>query len=279
MSGSSHARFLALHTATRPLLLPNAWDAASARLWQHAGATAVATSSAAMAWSRGYADGGALPRADLLDALRGIVRVTAVPVSADIEHGYSDDPQAVAALVVEVVDTGAIGINLEDGGGPPALLAAKIAAIRAALGAAPCFINARTDVYLRALASGEAAVAMSIARLAQYRDAGADGGFVPGLTSADDAATIARAVPLAINVMAMPGLARVDALAAAGVQRISSGPQLFKAAFGTALAATQAYLRGDFAPALASTLDFGRINALFADPEPGCDRSAKDAAD
>ena len=265
MPDHAHARFVALHQGATPLLLANAWDAASARLWQEAGAQAIATSSAAVAWSRGYADGGVLPRADLLDSLRGIVRVTSVPVTADIEDGYSDDPAEVAALVVDVVDAGAVGINLEDGGGAPALLAAKITAIRAALGTRPLFINARTDVYLHGLATGVDAIAMSIERLGAYRDAGADGGFVPGLASADDAAAIVAASPgLAINVMAMPGLASPAALSAAGVRRISGGPSLFKAAFGAGEIAARAWLGGDFAPSFVNSLDYARLNRMFS---------------
>lgn len=264
MSRPMHATFAALHTADRPLLLPNAWDAASARLWQEAGATAVATSSAALAWSRGYADGGVLPRAVLLDALRGILRVVSVPVTADIEEGYSDDPDEVAALVAEIVTAGIVGINLEDGGGTPGSLVAKIKAIRTRLDDAPLFINARTDVYLRGMAGGEDAVAMAIERLRLYADAGADGGFVPGLTSASDAGAIAAKVPLAINVMAMPGLASPGALAAAGVRRISAATWLFKRAYGAGLRATRDYLLGDFEACFDNTLDYDALNRMFA---------------
>ena len=264
MTLSHHAQFVALHDTDVPLMLPNAWDAASARLWQEAGATAIATSSAAVAWALGHADGGRLPREELLASLRGILRVVSVPVTVDAEDGYSDDPRAVAGLMREIVAAGAIGVNLEDGGDPPTLLVDKIRAIRETDGAAPLFVNARTDVYLRGMASGDDAIATTVERLVAYRDAGADGGFVPGLASAEDAAKIVAAVPgLAINVMAMPGLAPVDALAQAGVRRISAGPAFFKHAYGTAEASVRAWLGGDFAPASANALDYARLNALF----------------
>ncbi|HZH44696.1 MAG TPA: isocitrate lyase/phosphoenolpyruvate mutase family protein [Lysobacter sp.] len=263
MSSTLHARFVELHRTDRPLLLANAWDAASARLLQDAGAPAVATSSAAVAWSRGYADGGALPREELLSSLAGIVRVTQVPVTADIEDGYGDDPVQVAALVADVAVAGAVGINLEDGGGDPALLAAKIRAIRARLGGTPLFVNARTDVYLRGLAEGEAAVRETIARLRIYRDAGADGGFVPGLVDAAHARAVADAVDLRINVMARPGLAPIADLAAAGVCRISVGPWLFYRAYTPALDAARAFLAGDVGPMLQPGLDFATLNRLF----------------
>lgn len=264
MTSTLHARFVALHEAAQPLLLANAWDAASARLWQEIGAPAIATTSAAVAWSRGYADGGTLPRRELLDSLQGIVRVTAVPVSIDVEDGYSDEPHAVAALVTELVEAGAIGINLEDGAGEPALLAAKIRAIRDRLGDTPLFINARTDVYLRGLASGSAAVAETIERLSLYREAGADGGFVPGLVTLDDAAAIAGTVPIALNLMAVPGLPPVAELRAAGVRRISMGPGLFRTAFAAGKLAAEACLRGEFEPMFASPFDYAAMNRMFA---------------
>src|SRR3546814_9690421 len=115
-----------------------------------------------------------------LGALHGSLRVVSVPVTVDIEDGYSDDPLAVADLARAIAAAGAVGVNIEDGGGAPALLVDKIRAIREPDGAAPLFVNARTDVYLRGMASGDEAVAMTVERLTAYRDAGADGGFVPG---------------------------------------------------------------------------------------------------
>ena len=168
--------------------------------------------------------------------------------------------------MAEVVDAGAVGINLEDGAGAPESLAAKIRAIRARLGDTPLFVNARTDVYLAELAQGDAAVAMTIERLRLYRDAGADGGFVPGLTDADAARRIADAVPLALNVMAMPGLPPLDALRNAGVRRISAGPGVFKRAFAIGRDAVEAFLRGDFAPLAGPELDYVAMNRMFTDP-------------
>src|SRR3546814_3732428 len=115
----------------------------------------------------------------------GILRVVSVPVTVDIEDGYSDDPLAVADLARAIAAAGAVGVNIEDGGGAPALLVDKIRAIREPDGAAPLFVNARTDVYLRGMASGDEAVAMTVERLTAYRDAGADGGFVPGRSEED----------------------------------------------------------------------------------------------
>ena len=265
MPDAPHPRFAELHRQATPLLLPNVWDAASAALWQQAGAAALGTSSAALAWACGYADGGALPREPLLRQVGAIVRVAAVPVSVDLEDGYHDDPGAVAALAAEIAAAGAVGINLEDGAGPPERLAAKIRAIRDALGDAPLFVNARTDVYLRGLATGRAAVDETAARLARYRDAGAEGGFVPGLRDPGDIAAIAAAVPIPLNVMAVPGLPPVAELAAAGVRRISAGSALFQHAYGAGRHAARRFLAGDLAETLRERVDYGELNGLFAD--------------
>src|ERR1700730_9807012 len=135
------------------LLLPNAWDAGSARLIESCGAQAIATTSAGLAWAAGYADGGDLPPEVLLGAVRAIARVIRVPLTVDIEGGYSDRPEAVAGLVTAIVNAGAVGINIEDGADSPEFLSDKMVAVRrcAAGFAAKLFINVRTDVYLRAL--------------------------------------------------------------------------------------------------------------------------------
>src|SRR5882762_646240 len=144
--------FKTLHDGDALLLLPNAWDAGSARLIENLGAKAIATTSAGLSWSRGYPDGDALPAEQLVAAARDIARVIRVPLSVDIEGGYSNDPVAVAELAARIIDAGAVGINVEDGAGPPELLCRKIEAVKqtAARSSANLFINARLDVYLRA---------------------------------------------------------------------------------------------------------------------------------
>ncbi len=257
MSYSMFTAFQALHHQASPLLLPNVWDAASAVLMQNEGAAALATSSAAMAWSLGYADGSALPQDQLLAAIQRIVRVARVPVTVDFEDGYSDDPQAVAQLALQVARSGVVGINLEDGTGPAQLLAAKITAIRSALDQLPLFINARTDVVLKNLAQGGAAIAMCTERLNAYHSAGADGAFIPGMYKAADAAQIVQSVGLPLNVMAIASLDPIADLAAAGVKRISAGPTLFQTSYGFGRAQAAKFLSG------------GDISGLLAHPLPG----------
>ncbi len=166
---NSYQLFHSLHHNNSLLVLPTIWDAHGAALAAAQGATAVATSSAALAWSLGYKDGEQLPVAELLAAVKQIQRVNKLTLSVDIEQGYSKDPQQVAKLVVQLVALGVVGINLEDGSENPELLCAKIRNCREALAGKELFINARTDVYLAGLAEDRAAVELCMERAALYQ--------------------------------------------------------------------------------------------------------------
>ena len=256
-----------LHAPGRLLILPNAWDAGSARLIEACGAEAIATTSAGLAWARGYPDGDALPASVLASAVAEITRVVGIPVSADIEGGYSNDPVEVAEVVARVIGAGAVGINLEDGVEPPDLLCAKIeAARRAAMRAGVAlFVNARIDIYLRALVPAERAVAASAERAARYRDAGCDGIFVPRLVEPDEiAALVTAAAPLPLNVLAVPGLAPAAELRASGVRRLSAGSAIAAAALGTARDLTTAFLQaGRSDPLFGAPIEYAKMNTLL----------------
>jgi 2-methylisocitrate lyase-like PEP mutase family enzyme len=248
------AQFKALHAGPDILVLANAWDAASAALMADAGAKAVATSSAAVAWARGYADGDVLPVATLTRTLEEIARILPVPLTADIEGGYSDDLATVAETVKAVIGAGAVGINLEDGRRDPDLHARKIAVARKAADQAglDLFINARTDVYLAGLAQGDAAEAETLRRAALYREAGASGIFVPVAKDEAVIGRLAAGVALPLNIMSMGGVAKAARLQELGVRRLSSGTGLFQAAFGALQRATAAYLQDGDPDALAA---------------------------
>lgn len=254
-------RFLQLHQSDKPLLLPNVWDAASLLLAQLQGALAVATSSAALAWSLGYPDGAALPVDELLAAVRRLLRVSKVPLSVDIEQGYSDDPAQVAALVKQLADAGVAGVNLEDGTNQPELLAAKIHACRQLLAGQPLFINARTDVYLNQLCSTNTAVTECITRFNLYQQAGADGAFIPGLTDLSVVAMLQQQLTLLINLMGWPAGATVDDLNTAGVKRLSTGPALFLHGYNCYLQACQHFLQSP--ESVQKPLDYTAFNQLF----------------
>jgi 2-methylisocitrate lyase-like PEP mutase family enzyme len=268
MTRNAAAAFRALHHGNDVLLLPNAWDAASAALFRSLGARAIATTSAGLAWACGYADGDVLPRENLLFAVGEIQRVIGdLPLSVDIEGGYSEDVHAVADLAERLVDLGVAGVNLEDGGRDATLLAAKIETVmrRCRDIGNDLFVNARTDVYLRELASGEAAIRETIARGRAYAAAGAGGLFVPGLSDPHAIEAIARDVELPLAVFAVPELPPARELFALGVRRLSAGESLSALAYGSAREAAQAFLRdGDSAAVLtARNLDYGPTNALF----------------
>src|SRR5882757_561322 len=216
--------FRKLHQGPDLLRLANAWDAGSARLAESVGAPAVATTSAGVAWSLGYADGGPMPAGAALAAAHNIARVLSVPLTVDFEDGYSADPSVVAGHIVQLVHSGVAGINIEDGAEAPTVLAAKIEAIKkAAAGAGgDIFVNARTDVYLRGLAPEGARVAEVLARAELYRNAGADGLFVPGICVRDEIGQVVDGAGLPLNVMDWPGLP-VAELSALGVRRLSAG--------------------------------------------------------
>ena len=262
------ARFHALH-ADGLLLLANAWDAGSARLAQAAGAPAVATSSAAVAWAHGWPDGDALPVERVLETTRAVVDAVDLPVTVDIEGGYSDDPIRVGDLVSAVVGAGAVGINIEDGGGDPALLCAKIAAARAAASEAgvDLYINARIDTWLRGLAPAGQRVGETLARAARYRAAGASGLFAPGVTDDAEIAALVAGTDMPVNVLAWTGLPDAARLQALGVRRLSAGSAISEAMHGHVLAMMREFVqtgRVDVDVGAGKAATYGEVQALMA---------------
>ena len=201
--------FRALHLNKTPLRLPNAWDAGSARLIESLGAAAIATTSAGMAWSLGYRDGRVTPPDEVIAAASRIVRVLKVPLSIDIENGYSDDPKKVVDTVMRLVDLGIAGINIEDGTDTPTTLARKIEAIKIGLSKADknLFVNARCDVFLASLVEKPQVVDESVSRGSLYASAGADGLFLPGIQQPQHIKAVTSQLSLPLNAMAVPGLA------------------------------------------------------------------------
>jgi len=260
------ARFRAAHAPGKFLVLPNAWDVASARIAEDCGAEAIATSSAAVAWAHGYADGEKLPKGVLLQLVSDIARLAKVPITADSEAGYSAAPADTAAFVVTLARAGAVGINLEDGRDAPALLADKIKAIKVLCkrDGVDVFINARTDVYLKSLVPPERALEEALERGHLYRDAGADGFFVPALLDASGLRKIADAIDLPLNALPWPKLPDMAALKAAGVRRVSAGASTARAAMGAMRRATLGLLKDGSYDALNAEADgCPNLNALM----------------
>jgi 2-methylisocitrate lyase-like PEP mutase family enzyme len=260
------AAFHALHHDGL-LLLPNAWDAGSARLAHAAGARAIATSSAAVAWAHGWPDGDKLPLELLLQTVAAVAGAVELPVTVDIEGGYSDDPAAVGALVARAIEAGAVGINLEDGSKPPALLAAKITSARAAATAAgvDLYINARIDVWLRGLAPAGERVRETLARAALYEAAGASGLFAPGITDEAEIAALVAGSRLPVNVMARDALPAADRLRALGVRRLSAGSAISEAMHGAVLALMRDFMASGRVQAQGfKAATYGEVQALMA---------------
>ncbi len=227
--------FRNMHQGPSLLLLPNAWDALGARIFAAAGFSAIATTSGGVSWAIGYADGEAAPWEEVVEATRRIVRAVHLPVTADIEAGFGDTPEAVGKSVREIIGVGAVGVNLEDGtprGATPIRSIAEAAErIRAACDAAretgvPIVINARTDLYLRNIGDPATRFDEAVERARAYLAAGADCFYPIALSDRDTIRRMAEAVGAPININVRAGSPNVAELEALGVARASTASQI-----------------------------------------------------
>lgn len=226
--------FHSLHVPHSPLVLYNIWDAGSARAVAHAGAKAIATGSWSVAAAQGFEDGEELPLDDALAVVAKIVQGVDLPVTVDFEGGYAVDPEGVGQNIRRLLALGVVGLNFEDQVvNAPGLFSitdqtARLRAVRDAADAlgVPAFINARTDVFLKAAPDVEHASLLddALARAAAYCEAGADGFFVPGLTDKSLIRSICEKVALPVNVMMTADAQAIRDVAALGVSRVSFGP-------------------------------------------------------
>jgi 2-methylisocitrate lyase-like PEP mutase family enzyme len=258
--------FKKLHDGSKLLHLPNAWDAGSARLFESLGAPAIATTSAGVAWAAGYADGDNMPADVAIAVAANIARVLTVPLSVDLENGYSDDPNVVAQNAMKLIEAGVAGINLEDGHAAPEALAAKIVAIKKLAGGSgkDIFINVRTDVYLKGLAPEGERVAEVLKRAAIYKAAGGDGLFVPGICKVDEIKAVVAGAGLPVNVMDWPGVPSADELHKLGVRRLSAGSGIPQALWAVAADMAKGFLAtGNAGPLIEKAMPYGELQALF----------------
>ena len=270
------AQFRALHAAGNEsiLVLPNAWDAMSARLVEAAGAHAIATTSAGVSWALGYPDGHGLTRDAMLEAVRRIVQSVRVPVSADVEGGYgAGTPADVAATVRGVISAGAVGVNFEDSPGrdgaallETAVQAERLTAARAAAQSAgvDVFINARIDTYLKKVGTEDECFAETVRRAKAYTAAGADGVFVPLVSNADTIRRLVSEVGAPLNVIAGPGSPTIAELRALGVARVSVGPGLARSVMAHIRQSAEELLGVGTYETLRDQLTSPEANALFA---------------
>lgn len=238
MTAQSHRadRFRAQHYESTPLLLPNPWDAGSARLLATLGFEALATTSSGLAAARGRSDGG-VPRDEVLEHVTDLVAATDLPVSADLENCYADDPAGVAETCRAALATGAAGFSIEDytGTADAPIYAAGLAAERVAAAADVAHdvdhrlvVTARAENHIR----GGAGLSDTIHRLQAFQDAGADVLYAPGLTDPDDIAAVLAEVDRPLNVLALPGAPSIAELGRLGVARVSVGGAFAFAAYG-----------------------------------------------
>ena len=254
-------------------MLPNAWDAASARIFEDAGFPAVATSSAGVAFSLGYPDGEKISREEALVAVQRIAAAVEVPVTADLEAGFGGTPEEVADTARSAIVAGAVGMNLEDGiDGRPEYIAdlgRQKEIIRAVLDAAaragvPFVLNARTDIFLNGIGPAESRLARAIDRLNAYRETGAQSLFAPGVKDRETIAQLARGVAGPLNILATVGTPPVAELQQLGVARVSigSGPMRATMAFLSRLA-REIREEGAFTLMTEGTIPYAEANRLF----------------
>jgi 2-methylisocitrate lyase-like PEP mutase family enzyme len=210
--------FRALHVPGRPLLMPNPWDAGTAKLLASLGFQALATTSSGHAATLGRLDG-RVQRDEALAHAASLVAAVDIPVSADLENGFADDPEAVFATVTDAVGVGLAGCSIEDFSGDSIYDLALAAERVAAAADAGLVLTARAENFIR----GNPDLTDTIKRLQAYQEAGADVLYAPGLTAADDISCVIASVDRPVNVLTLPGLPTVAELAQLGVARISVG--------------------------------------------------------
>jgi 2-methylisocitrate lyase-like PEP mutase family enzyme len=232
----------ALHHDNDPLVLVNVWDVASARIVEATGFSALATTSAGIAFAHGFPDGEKIAPEQMFAAVAEIAKAVKSPVTADAEAGYGTTPESASKTATRVIEAGAVGMNFEDAADAPAhplidlaLQLEKIRAIRetAEKAGVPLVLNARTDVYLKQVGQASRRYDEALRRLSAYRDKGADCLFIPGLTDSETIRRFVADLRCPINILAVPGQASVLELQALGVKRISLGSGPMRAGLGT----------------------------------------------
>ncbi|KAA9150259.1 isocitrate lyase/phosphoenolpyruvate mutase family protein [Amycolatopsis acidicola] len=243
--------FAALHHPGRPLLLPNAWDHASGAALAAQGFPALGTTSLGVAAAAGLPDGAGVTRAETVALAQRLATLPCL-LTVDIEAGFSDDPDEVAALTVELAEIGAAGVNLEDAMGDVGRQRELIAAAKTS----GLFVNARTDTHWLKPA-GIDLDAEALRRAQSYVDAGADGIFIPGMTDEASIATAAREIPVPLNILYSPAGPTFARLGELGVSRVSCGSLLFRAALDAAVRVASAVAAGE--PVRADIVSYAEV--------------------
>ncbi|MFN2571596.1 MAG: isocitrate lyase/phosphoenolpyruvate mutase family protein [Gemmatimonadales bacterium] len=261
-----------LHVEGPMLVLPNAWDAGSARIFVAAGFTALATTSAGIAFSLGYPDGERISRDEMLAAVARITRRVSVPVTADLEAGYGATPEAVAETVRRAIDAGAVGMNLEDRLEATELIEFSLAVerVRAARAAAdtvgvPFVLNARTDAFEAPEIPRDRRTAEAVRRGNAFREAGASSVFVPFVGDRDTIEQLVQQIHAPLNVLGTPTAPTLKELAALGVRRVTFGSAPMRATLGLVRRMSREWKeKGTYGTLDAYGIPFAELQQLFA---------------
>ena len=266
-------RLRELHKGPHILILPNAWDATSARIFEQAGFAAIGTTSAGIAALFGYPDGERIPRQDMLGMVGRIAHSVGVPVSADIEAGYGSTIAEVLNTIQLTVEAGAAGINLEDGTRIPEqpimdmdYQVRLIRSVRESLNdmKLPLVINARVDIYLRDVGAVSGRFDRVVERANAYIEAGADCIFVIGLGDSGKIKRLVKAINGPINILAGPGTPTIAELESYGVRRVSFGSGLMRATLPlVGQMAQNLRVTGDYAPYIKNKFTHAVVNRMF----------------
>jgi 2-methylisocitrate lyase-like PEP mutase family enzyme len=266
-------RFKAQHTGQSTLVLPNTWDAISAKIFAASGFESIGTTSAGMAASLGYVDGENIPFAKVLEVLEDIIHAVDVPVSADIEAGYGTTVEEVVENTQQIIETGIVGINLEEGTGNPdepihdiSLQAEKIFAIKQLSRTmdVPLFLNARTDLYWLNIGSPIERLQAALHRAKVYQEAGADCIFIPGVESIEIIETLRAEIPCPINLLVGQTTPPLSKLSEIGIERVSCGSAPFRATITLLKEMSQEILdQGEFKRMTDGTLSYHELSKLI----------------
>jgi 2-methylisocitrate lyase-like PEP mutase family enzyme len=271
-------QFRKLHHGPRILVLPNAWDVASARILEELGYPAIATTSAGIAFALGYPDGQRIRRDEMLGMVARIANSVRVPVTADMEAGYGTSAKDMSETAKAVIAAGAIGMNLEDVTGDDesshvnvALQVEKIQAIRetaSSLGV-PLVLNARTDIYLMPVGPAETRFDRTVERLRAYRKAGADCLFAPGVQDRETIAKLVRALEAPLNILVSSGCPSIRELEKMGVARASTGSAAMRATLGLLRRIGKELMEeGTYSSLQEGAVPFAEVNQILARKQP-----------
>lgn len=263
--------FAELHYKKEPFILANAWDVASAKIFEKAGFAAIGTTSAGVAASKGYPDGQHIPLAEMLDTVQRILSVVTLPVSVDVEAGFGQNDEEIVNNIKKIVALGAVGINLEDGTGNKASpmtsitkQANTIRAIRTEIAPEDLWINARIDVFYLGLLGKEDALQETIRRAHAYLNAGADSIFIFGMNDKDVIVRLVQEIKAPLNLLANPQLPTIEELKNLGIARVSLGSGPIRATLGLLEEMSHELLKyGTYQSLTGKAISYPTLQALF----------------